>query len=342
MSQELIYTSAPQGLKPGSRGFCTVASTAGMPKNLAERLESFSGYRHVFPPNDANAIHNPVVYSHLRIVVGGRPYHVLSRISAAGIDYTQRSNKLAHHIALDVQELVSAGPAALLACRDFLDTTWVGEPRVIAAGRKPPHVNSVQSVCRHWERLTGDAGWGGRLADAASSKPFRTVAVIFKPGMDVLPLVSESLSLLPPAVRWQVTFSTYFTKLPPGIECNWRFLLEGSPEAKAAERSSQVETIVLGKKLGPAPDGPLVVAARTGKPPTWPTTTKAVDHSTDEFDKHVLQHDDGDLQFDVSELNPIPLFAEDYLGLPVLPANAARFQRVSTGRHQKWLLLNFP
>ena len=83
-SQELIYTSAPQGLMPGSHGFCTVASTAGMPKNLAERLESFSGYRHVFPPNDANAIHNPVVYSHLRIVVGGRPYHVLSRISAAG------------------------------------------------------------------------------------------------------------------------------------------------------------------------------------------------------------------------------------------------------------------
>ena len=25
MSQELVYTSAPQGLKPGSRGFCTVA-----------------------------------------------------------------------------------------------------------------------------------------------------------------------------------------------------------------------------------------------------------------------------------------------------------------------------
>ena len=36
MSQEIVYTSAPKGLKPGSSGFCTVASTAGMARNLAE------------------------------------------------------------------------------------------------------------------------------------------------------------------------------------------------------------------------------------------------------------------------------------------------------------------
>ena len=43
MSQEILYTSAKQGLKPGSRGFCTVVSTEGMDANLAERLESRSG-----------------------------------------------------------------------------------------------------------------------------------------------------------------------------------------------------------------------------------------------------------------------------------------------------------
>ena len=48
MSHEIIYTSAPQGLKPGSHGFCTVAATAGIAKNLLERLESLSGYRHAF------------------------------------------------------------------------------------------------------------------------------------------------------------------------------------------------------------------------------------------------------------------------------------------------------
>ncbi|MFN8709125.1 MAG: hypothetical protein ACK50J_20770, partial [Planctomyces sp.] len=45
MVEEIIYTSSEKGLKQGSRGFCTVVSTSGMGLNLAERLESMSGYR---------------------------------------------------------------------------------------------------------------------------------------------------------------------------------------------------------------------------------------------------------------------------------------------------------
>ena len=60
MSVELLYTSAEQGLKQGSRGFCTVISTVGMPLNLANRLESLSGYRHVYPPNSEEAERNPL------------------------------------------------------------------------------------------------------------------------------------------------------------------------------------------------------------------------------------------------------------------------------------------
>ncbi len=59
MSVELLYTSAPQGLKQGSRGFSTVVCTNGLPVNLANRLESLSGYRHVFPPNSPQASSNP-------------------------------------------------------------------------------------------------------------------------------------------------------------------------------------------------------------------------------------------------------------------------------------------
>src|SRR5690606_36125695 len=81
VSQELVYTSAPQGLKVGSRGFCTVASTAGMPAALAERLESLSGYRHVFPPQDPQARNNPVAWSHLIVSLGGKCYHVVSRVA---------------------------------------------------------------------------------------------------------------------------------------------------------------------------------------------------------------------------------------------------------------------
>ncbi len=267
MTQELFYTSAPRGLRPGSRGFCTVMSTSGMAKNLADRLEAFSGYRHVFAPNDPQALLNPVVFSHLRITVGGKPFHVLSRVSAAGSDYTQRSNKFAHHVVLEPKELVPAGPAALLAAVGFMESAWEGEPRVIDSARQLPTVDAPAAVCDNWRSATGDAGWAGVLAETATKASSQIAAVIFQPGMDTLALVAEALGLLPVPLRWQVTFSTYFTKLPPDVECQWRFVLAGSPEAKAVERSRQALVINLCTPLGRAPDGPWVEAARTGTPP---------------------------------------------------------------------------
>jgi len=112
MNAELLYTSAPQGLKQGSRGFCTVLSTVGMPLNLATKLESLSGYRHLYPSGTPDASKNPVGCSHLRFTVGGRQISVLSRISDYGLDYSQRTNKLAHHIVVDAP-MPACGPAAL-------------------------------------------------------------------------------------------------------------------------------------------------------------------------------------------------------------------------------------
>ncbi|MDZ4821249.1 MAG: hypothetical protein SGJ20_19995, partial [Planctomycetota bacterium] len=122
MRQELIYTSSPKGLKLGSRGFCTVASTPGMAKNLADRLESLSGYRHLHPPGSPEAHLNPVNSSYLRFVLGGQTFYLLSRIADAGLDYTQRTNKLAHHIALQHSDLPSAGPAWLAAQPNIFET----------------------------------------------------------------------------------------------------------------------------------------------------------------------------------------------------------------------------
>ena len=133
MSQELIYTSAPKGLKPGTRGFCTVAMTHAMPPQLVERLESLSGYRQVFAPQDPQAALNPVVQSHLRISVGGRTYHILSRICAAGLDYSQRANKFAHHLVLDASEMPAAGPAWALAQRGVMESAWDGATKIIPA-----------------------------------------------------------------------------------------------------------------------------------------------------------------------------------------------------------------
>ncbi len=263
MSQEIVYTSSPQGLKLGSRGFCTVASTPGMASSLAERLESLSGYRHLYPPQDPQARLNPIAWSHLLLTVGGRRYHVLSRIADAGLDYSQRSNKLAHHVALDANELPLGGPAWCLAHDNFMLTAWNEPPRLLNSGRVPPRGEHPAQVCAAWQRLTGDAGWAGVLAQTAETK--RDAYLLFSPGMDLMPLMVEALSLLPPARRWEVSFSTYVTRLPPGVECRWRCIVADSDEAIAARRAPGATVIDLTQPLGPAPAGPLVTAARTGQ-----------------------------------------------------------------------------
>lgn len=264
LSQELLYTSAPQGLKPGSRGFCTVISTQGMPSPLASVLESISGYRPVYPPGDTNAASNPVVYSHLHLNAAGKRYHVLSRIAEYGLDYSQRSNKIAHHVVLDPKELSNGGPAALLEESGFMESAWDGKPRILPTGRAVPASDRTPAVCATWQRHAGDAGWAGVLAEAFLADPDRQVYLVFSPGMDVLSLMSEANTLLPPDRRWETTFSTYFTSLPAGVNCNWRFVLAGSAEANQSRRFVRALRIDLTQKLERAEGGQLVEIARSG------------------------------------------------------------------------------
>lgn len=269
MSQELFYTSAPRGLQPGARGFCTVAATRGLSPALVEKLESLSGYRPLFPPHDARAGMNPVAFAHVRVSAGGRTYTVVSRIGPAGLDYTERPNKFAHHVVLDPAELPAGGPAWLLGQPGFLEAHWDGQVQVLPAGRAAPRGDVAPAVCRRWQALTGDAGWGGVLAEAFQADPTRLVYLVFDPGMDLLPLFAESLALLPPEQRWEVTFSTYFTGLPQGAQCLWRCVPRGSPEAKGARQFPGALILDLGQELGTARGGPLVARAcgRTAAPP---------------------------------------------------------------------------
>jgi hypothetical protein len=262
-----MYTSAPKGLQPGSRGFCTVAMTRGLPAALAERLEALSGYRPLFPPHDPQAARNPVGYCHLRVTAGGKTLSVVSRVCAAGLDYTQRTNKFAHHVALEAAEQPAGGPAWLLAQPGFMETAWDEEVRLLGAGRMPPQGDSTPGPCRHWHHLTGDAGWAGVLAEAFLNDPNRPVYLLFEPGTETLPLIGEALALLPPRRRWEVTFSTYFTGLPQGLTCAWRGVVRDSAEAKAARRLPGALVLDLGAPLGQATGGALVASARTGQLP---------------------------------------------------------------------------
>lgn len=263
MAQEIIYTSARKGLKQGSRGFCTVMSTAGMAANLAERLESMSGYRHAFPLNDPQAAQNPVNYAHVTTRMAGQKLNVISRVADAGQDYSGRTNKLAHHIVIDNVASLIAGPARLLADPTVVATAWDGElktrpPRSLASPKIP---ETVQLSA--WKSVAGDGGWCGYVAEQllASRAP---VNIIFPPGTDTLALVCEVLDIIPIPQRWGVTFSTYFTRLQAGTECQLRFVLGGTNEAASLKNDARATKVDLVSTLPTASGGPLVEQARTG------------------------------------------------------------------------------
>jgi len=267
MSVELLYTSAAQGLKQGSRGFCTVLSTAGMPLNLATRLESLSAYRHVFPPSHPDAAQNPVSFSHLRINVGGRPLSILSRISDYGIDYSQRTNKLAHHVVLEGVDLVPAGPAWVMSQTSIMRSRWDGQCATPSSGPAVPPSNQLPRVCLRWSGLCSEAGWGGVVAEAFTQPPGKPLWIVFSltQSAELLMLINESIALLPVDQRWQATFSTYATNLPPDADCKVRCVLAGTDDARLAPARGKV--IDLSKPLPPiAPTAvtPFVIAARNG------------------------------------------------------------------------------
>jgi hypothetical protein len=265
VSHEYFYTSVPRGLQPGSRGYCVVAMTRGLPPLLAAHLEDLSGYKPLFAAQDPG---NPVNWGHHTVEIGGKVYHILTRVAAAGLDYSERSNKFAHHVVLTEEELPAAGPAWLLQQEEFMETAWGdAEPRWLPVGRTPPQGDTPTRVCQLWEQTVGDAGWAGVLAETVLAQPPQPVIVLHRLETDVLALFAEAVALLPAPLRWRATFSTLATSLPAAAACLWRAVPLESPEASETRAFKGALVLNLGAALRPAEGGPLVEAARTGRPP---------------------------------------------------------------------------
>jgi hypothetical protein len=243
-----------------------------MPGPLAERLENLSGYQPVYAAHDPSAALNPINFSHVRLNLGGRLLSVLSRVGPAALDYSGRVNKYAHHVVLDPDERPLGGPAWLLSQPGFVQTAWEGEPRMLAEGRIPPQGDRAPGVAQSWQGVTGDSGWAGVLAEAFLTDPRRPVFLIYRPGMDVLPLFVEAIALLPTPKRWEVEFGTYLSQVPQGISYSWRGVLDGSPEAHSAMRLPHALTVNLCSPSGSARGGVLVHLARTGEQRSLPET----------------------------------------------------------------------
>lgn len=270
MIYELVYTSARHGLKTGSHGFCTVAQTDGMSTAHVQLAESLSGYRNLYQPHDPNYTKNPIAFSHYVATVGGEQLSVLSRVAAYGTDYSGRTNKLAHHVIVPAAERPPGGPGSLVLDPGFFLTEWKEDPCVLTPGKAMPPVAETSYAAGLWQAACGDAGWAGVLAQTFLDAPGKDSYIVFSPGAELLPLLCEALRLLPPAERWRVTFSTYFSSCPRTSSCLWRCCLSGSDAHRALRSRRDALVIDLVKGVGALPlEGELVECARSGKAPAW-------------------------------------------------------------------------
>jgi hypothetical protein len=264
MSFEILYTSAPSGLRPGSSGYCTVVSSRGVPASTVELLESLSGYRHLFPLGHPQAQLNPVNFGHYVMRISGRREHVLSRVSDFKLDYTGRSNKLAHHVVVDEIAAVPAGPAWLLRHPGWIRDNWNGEVGLSSGNGIPAPEIRAPAPCMAWARVIGDAGWAGVVAESFLADPNRKVFLIYQPGTDVLALFDEAIALLPESKRWDVTFATFGAALPATVECLWNGVVAGSAEVDQSRKFINAMRIDLTAQNAKAQGGALVTVARTG------------------------------------------------------------------------------
>lgn len=261
MIEELIFTSSERGLQIGKSGFCTVASTPEMAANLTRMLESLSGYRHLFTPGSPEAAKNPVVYSFLQVKVGGEQRHVLSRVADFGVDYSGRSNKLAHHISTLAKSKPIGGPTRMLLDKKFFRNDWEGDPKMLESRPLLDKISSPKP-CRFWEKVTGDAGWAGELIEVCQTG--KIIYLIIKPSTPSMALLHEAMSLLPKQKQWQTTFSSFYRRLPPNVQCQIRCVMADSPEIELTRQGQNNVVWDLTQPMG-TPTSHLADFARQGK-----------------------------------------------------------------------------
>ena len=266
---ELVNTSLPNGLLPGTHGFATVAMTRGLADNLRRRLEDLSAYVHKTSAHDATyETLNPVAWSHLILPRGE---HVLGRVAAAPFDYTGRTNRLARLVCLSAAEAKAFNAAETLQRENaYFSAPWEGEARwlepdaALATRLVAPTARATRKA-QAWIDAFGEAdgsryaaGFAAMLRDSIrqNGKPlaFVTSQQSDPDGRRALAFIADLIALLPEDLRTSATFSTYPCAIPIGVKCAIRVLrkddngyaqaVAGAPVADFAEKAVQNATLL--------------------------------------------------------------------------------------------------
>ena len=254
MPLQLVFTSVPQGLTPGRTGYCTVARHRAVPERLAQLLES------VGTPHE---LAHGETFTFRTLEAGDRHWFVLSRFVARGLDYTQRDNRLAHHLIFTAEEAALLAPPAALAARwkGWL-VEWTGAPAWLDGEDRPLALEPATplSPAVTWREVAGTGAKAAWLVDATGA----VSAGLRNPPANatLLKLLAESSALIGKAA-WHATFTTD-ARITGEAGFTW---------AAQAERPATVDFAAA--RTQPAPTGDLARQAAAGL--TSPKNVKPVE-----------------------------------------------------------------
>ena len=178
-----------------------------MRAGLVTALEQMSVYAH-----RPSAPH-PLIYSYQNIQLTGTLYRVLTRTRDAGLDFTGRTNFIAHHLVFEFGEsFENISPAEILLDWSGWRSVWDGNSRSVPDLSSSEILGGIAPLvppCRAWREITGNSGY--------AASPFSHVGSCWwlhskRTEEELLRLMGESLRLLPDQTSeslWATTFTTY-------------------------------------------------------------------------------------------------------------------------------------
>ena len=200
------------------------------------QLERFCYYQHL---SLSGGRERPIFACRIMDIRGSR-FHVLSRIQDAGLDFTGRTNFIAHHLVFAPDEIRQNAPPPVIL-RDWPGwvKSWTKEPELLEnedwsglaalAGR-------TNVPAQTWKRVTGDAVNGYGLLETRAGATFLADD---QPDEIVLGLIAESLELLEVrdprkdfrATAWEYTFTTSMQEQDNPADFRWRCIHSDNPAA---------------------------------------------------------------------------------------------------------------
>jgi len=244
MPLQLIFTSAPRGLVAGRSGYCTVARHRSIPDRLAQVLESV-GTPHQNPQG--------ATFTFRIIEASNTNWFVLSRFVARGLDYSQRDNRLAHHLIFTAEEAAVLPPPAAIAYRwNGWLAEWTKEPTWLTEDPRPLILDNAPALrpASGWREFSGTGAKAAWLVNEVGP----ATLCLSQPPEDkiLLRLLAESSALLGQSA-WYATFTT--NVIVTGSDgFYWAVgTVAGRPEINLSQANQL-----------PAPSGELAVQAATG------------------------------------------------------------------------------